>query len=150
VSTRHRKFNRSDALACLEGRSKSAQELVAKRVARNFMSMSDDEDDEQEENPHTSPDYKQDLMVTLITALEDEDVVIPQSPLNPLYASKTTPLSVAFSSSTPSLSRSPRRPKHKRRSTSEWFQLQSFIDFRGEDELSSWNWRSFVEVAGVS
>ena len=38
----------------------------------------------------------------------------------------------------------------KRRSTVEsWFPLASFIDFK-DDDMSSWNWRSFIEVGGAS
>jgi hypothetical protein len=122
---------------------------------RNFMSMSDDEDDEQEEqeeNLDLDHDYGKDLMVTLITTLEDEDIVIPPSPVNPFHAPKTSAFGAPFSSSTPSLTSSPRRSRHrhKRRSTTEWLPLKSFMDLRGDDELSSWSWRSLVQVTSVS
>ena len=44
----------------------------------------------------------------------------------------------------------PTRPNRKRRSTLEsWFPLKSFIDLK-DDDLSSWNWRSFIEIGGVA
>jgi len=45
---------------------------------------------------------------------------------------------------------SPRKPSgrtRKRRSTV--FPLASFIDLK-DDDISSWNWRSFIEVGGAS
>ncbi|KAG6910196.1 hypothetical protein DXG01_012331 [Tephrocybe rancida] len=120
VSTTVRRVNRSHALARLEGRTRSTRRMPKKRNF-NFMSMSDDEGDDE-------PDV--DAVLN-----EPEDHVLP-----PL---KSAPIGGRFPSS--AISMSPRKR------TKEWFPLKSFIDLQsGEDDLNRWGWRSFIEVASVS
>ncbi|RDB23812.1 hypothetical protein Hypma_009079 [Hypsizygus marmoreus] len=139
VSTRARKVNRSHALARLEGRSNSTRHKpMAKPIERNFMSMSDDEDDSdlEAEPPR----------ITLSAVLEPEDVVLPPPSAVRLQGSRSAPISGSFPSLTTSRSSSSR----KRRTSKEWFPLKSFIDLQSDEEMSGWSWRSFIEVASVS
>lgn len=56
-----------------------------------------------------------------------------------------------FAMSNPPLHKSPsaKYSMPKDRSAKEsWFPLASFIDVK-DDDLSSWNWRNFIEVGGV-
>jgi hypothetical protein len=146
VSTRVRKFNRSAALARLEGRSKSADLPQVKPLSlRNFMSMSDDEDEVDSDLDLLDSDDEKSQLSNAI--LEFEDVIFPSSLLSP---PKAVPLPRG-SSSTPSQSSSSRRRKyHKHSTTKDWFPLKSFIDLHNDDDSSSWSWRSFIEVANLS
>lgn len=144
VSTRVRRINRSAALACLEGRSKSADLPQVKPLSpRNFMSMSDDED-EADSDLVDSDDEKSQQPNPI---LELEDVILPSALLSP---PKAVPLP-RRGSSTPSQSSSSRRRKHQKRfTTKDWFPLKSFIDLANDDDSSSWSWRGFIEVANLS
>lgn len=141
VSTSVRKVNRSHALARLEGRTNSTRrKAMAKPIARNFMSMSDDEDDGADDSEIEADSGG----VTLGAILEPEDVVFPPpSPPHPTGA-KSAPVGGRF----PSLSSTASGRKQTR--SKDWFPLKSFIDLQGEDDMSRWSWRSFVEVASVS
>lgn len=104
------------------------------------MSMSDDEDDEAKvlSSKGNTPVQVEDF--GSFADIEDEgDAVIASS--KHLSSKPTTfPRSVTVL----------QPPKRQRRSTIEsWFPLKSFIDLKDED-LSSWNWRSFIEIGGVS
>lgn len=130
-----------DALACLEGRSRAPNRVPrASTLRNNFMSFSDDED----ENPTTRRSKEATTPVIHVEDLsafadvEDEvDAIIPTLPRKRLAADKAKPAR-------------PARPARKRRSTIEsWFPLKSFMDLK-DDDLSSWNWRSFIEIGGVS
>jgi len=102
------------------------------------MSMSDDEADESKV-PSSSPPapFIQVEDFGSFADIEDEaDAIIPSKQhLSPKQA--TFP-------------RSASQPiRRKRRSTVEsWFPLRSFIDLKDDD--LSWNWRSFIEIGGVS
>lgn len=146
VSTRVRRINRSAALACLEGRSKSADLPQVKPLSpRNFMSMSDDEDEADSDLDLLYSDDETSQQPNPI--LEFEDVILPSALLSP---PKTAPLPRS-GSSTPSQSSSSRRRKHHKRSTTkDWFPLKSFIDLHNDDDSSTWSWRSFIEVANLS
>ncbi|KAH9928791.1 hypothetical protein B0H21DRAFT_700248 [Amylocystis lapponica] len=123
-----RQLNRSAALAALEGRSGSASPRRDKVRPRNFMSMSDDEDE---------PEVDGRLMEVL---REEEGVVVP----TPVPAAKQT------SCATRSLGRSSgsSRRRSSRRGTIEsfLFPLTNFIDFK-DDDRSTRSWRSFVEIS---
>lgn len=133
VNTRQR--NRSAALAALEGRGGQ------KRRSRpgNFMSMSDDEDEDGDEEALVG-----DMQKKLLSVLdEEEDVVIPKQQIpvksTPAPNSKRNSVSAKTSSS---------GSKRSRRSTIESFlsPFNNFIDLKDE-EGSSLRWRSFVEFS---
>ncbi|THH28123.1 hypothetical protein EUX98_g6074 [Antrodiella citrinella] len=159
VNTRNR--NRSAALAALEGRGSPGRKDNFASRPRNFMSMSDDEDEDEE---------MQDVQTELLSVLnEEEGLVIPgttsgrvsqQSQPNTgvKRVRASTPLDEfeqeAVSSSLPDNKRnseirtsSTPSSKRSRRSTIESFlaPLTNFIDFH-EDETGR-GWRSFVEVS---
>ncbi|KAF8909360.1 hypothetical protein CPB84DRAFT_1765947 [Gymnopilus junonius] len=166
VSTRARKYNRSEALARLEGRSRSAPITYSKR---NFMSMSDDEDDDDQDADDEDSDLESlnfpDVKVTLLNGLmEPEDMVLPlPSPSKYLEAPRSAPLP-------PRRAESPipnghlavgtglrRQRTRKQTKSKDWFPLKSFIDLHNDDDTqstanlsSNWAWRSFIEVANVS
>ncbi|KAF9005964.1 hypothetical protein BDQ17DRAFT_1540593 [Cyathus striatus] len=144
VSTRVKKINRSDALARLEGRSKSADVPSVKPPLqrRNFMSMSDDEDED--ESDHNSLDFFDEDDKLGFTLIEPEDIVLPS--VADLMASQHS--AHARKSSIPSLA-SRRRRNNTSQSSKDWHPLKSFIDLRNDDEPSRWSWRSFIEVATV-
>ncbi|KAG6839406.1 hypothetical protein C0991_002850, partial [Blastosporella zonata] len=126
VSPSVRKVNRSQALARLEGRTNSTRRR--KPIKRNFMTMGDEsegDDDDAFEDHHRH--------TTLCVLNEPEDLVLPP-PAVSLPEPKTAPVGGRFPSS----------PRKQR--TKDWFPLKSFIDFQaGEDDLSRWSWRSFIE-----
>ncbi|THH13748.1 hypothetical protein EW146_g6500 [Bondarzewia mesenterica] len=151
--------NRSDALACLEGRSRAPNRISRTSRQRNFISLSDDEDDEFEsvdvsisiEAPEeTKRDTRipapaaslshtnsaQSLSVSTIPRIadEDEDRVLPVSPL-----SREPPTGRPHRASV-----SPAPKMCRRRSTMEsWFPLANFIDLRDDDFAG---WRGVVEI----
>lgn len=127
-----------DALACLEGRSRATRRIQRSGLRKNFMSMSDDEGDDTNalsSSPNT-------LFVQIedfgsLADVEDEaDVIIPSK-------HHVSPKQATFP-------RSDSQPiRRKRRSTVDsWFPLRSFIDLKDDD--LSWNWRSFIEIGGIS
>ncbi|KAI0782697.1 hypothetical protein C8Q75DRAFT_737494 [Abortiporus biennis] len=162
VNTRQR--NRSAALAALEGRGPAASRRVQRRRTRpgNFMSMSDDEDDEITPSMDQEAMFK-DVHDKLLWVLSEEEGVVLPSPnpsrredkkaslsletvVNSLPPPSPTPESTTpktNSSSTGSSS-----TKRGRRSTIESFfsPLTNFIDFKDE-ESSRRSWLSFVEIS---
>ncbi|GLB41767.1 hypothetical protein LshimejAT787_1003670 [Lyophyllum shimeji] len=143
VSSSVRKVNRSHALARLEGRTNSTRrKAMAKPFARNFMSMSDDEDDGGDDSEFEEDSGK----VTLSAILEPEDIVFPPPSPSRATGAKSAPIGGRFPSS-PSSTPSCRR---KQTRSTDWNPLKSFIDLQGEDDMSRWSWRSFIEVASVS
>jgi hypothetical protein len=102
------------------------------------MSMSDDEGDESKplsSSPNTPFIQVEDFGA--FADIEDEaDAIIPSKRhLSPKQA--TFPCSP------------PQPVRRKRRSTVDsWFPLRSFIDLKDDD--LSWNWRSFIEIGGIS
>lgn len=128
-----------DALACLEGRSRAANRIPRSNLRRNFMSMSDDEDDEAKvlSSKENTPIQVEDFGA--FADIEDEGDAIMPSCNHLSQKPATFPRSVSVS----------QPPKRQRRSTIEsWFPLKSFIDLKDDD--LSWNWRSFIEIGGVS
>ncbi|TFY58164.1 hypothetical protein EVG20_g8258 [Dentipellis fragilis] len=106
--------NRSDALACLEGRDR------ARYRRRNFMNLSDDEDE---------------------ADVEDElDDVHTRAPS--LRAPPPTPMAVK-----PSPVKAKPRTRSRRGTADSWFPFANFIDLR-DDDLPSW--RSFIEIASTA
>lgn len=133
-----------DALACLEGRSLAPDRIPRPTSLRNnFMSFSDDED----ERPTTRKSRARSTATAPMIQIEDlsafADVEDEVDAIIPTLTRKRQPADPA----------EPARPAklgRKRGSTLEsWFPLKSFIDFK-DDDLSSWNWRSFIEIGGVA
>ncbi|KAF8159635.1 hypothetical protein B0H34DRAFT_673963 [Crassisporium funariophilum] len=155
VSTRHRKVNRSEALARLEGRSKSAPLFAPSKrpqLQRNFMSMSDDEDEDGDDEDSDLDslnfgfgDYKLPL---LNPVMEPEDMVLPLPSPAFLEAPRSAPLPPRAREAPAA----PRRRRTTKRTSKDWFPLKSFIDLHNDDEAANgnWSWRSFIEVANVS
>ncbi|KAF9219788.1 hypothetical protein BS17DRAFT_788783 [Gyrodon lividus] len=143
ISSHVRRKSRMDALACLEGRSRAPNRIPRSSLGRNFMSFSDDEDEKstRKSKPPSQPSRVPQIHIEDVGGfadVEDEaDAIIPA------LSRKRGAVKLA----------NPPRPRpatRKRRSTIDtWFPLKSFIDFK-DDDLSSWNWRSFVEIGGVS
>lgn len=128
-----------DALACLEGRSRAPNRVPRSSALRNnFMSFSDDEDEKSTPRKSTAPSTTTTSAIQIedLSAFADveDEVDIPTPPRKCEAAKPARPEKLA----------------RKRRGTIEsWFPLKSFIDFR-DDDMSSWNWRSFIEIGGVS
>ncbi|KAJ2919533.1 hypothetical protein MD484_g876, partial [Candolleomyces efflorescens] len=154
VSTRARRINRSNALDRLEGKIKlqaSAPPSVSRfSLRRNFMSLSDDESDNDDEDSDidsldAKSDYSDDFFETQDNRLfytgyfEPEDLVLPsvRSPSTSPIRSSAVPSSPKSAPSSPSKATSSRKMS-VRRSTRDWFPLKSFIDLRsGNDGDSS-------------
>lgn len=156
-TARRRHAERSNALACLEGRSRAPGRVPRSVRQRNFMSMSDDEEearDDEDAGGDADVEDDSDAPVRLQTASrssfvlspsqssparspvdEEEDRVLPPaSKFRPHFRQQRTSSSSSAS-------------KHKsrsRRSTLEsWFPLANFIDLKDE-ELQGW--RGVVEI----
>ena len=128
-----------DALACLEGRSRAPHRVPRSGLRNNFMSFSDDEDEKsatRKPSPPTTPAVQTEDLSAFADVEDEADAVVPVARKRGA-AEQVKPAR-------------PAKPARKRRSTLEsWFPLKSFIDFK-EDDLSSWNWRSFIEIGGVA
>ena len=124
-----RQVNRSAALAALEGRSDSVSPHRGTIRPRNFMSMSDDEDELDDQGPLTE------------VLREAEDAVLP--PVRPptLVRHESAPNSFGRVSGSS-------RTRLSRRGTIESLlsPLTNFIDFK-DDDSSTRSWRSFVEIS---
>ncbi|KAG6374662.1 hypothetical protein JVT61DRAFT_4028 [Boletus reticuloceps] len=140
ISSHDRRRSRLDALACLEGRSRAPNRVLhSSSLRNNFMSFSDDEDEKSIMRRPTvpAPPAIQVEDLSAFADVEDEvDAIIPNVRKRD-SSNKAKPAR-------------PTKPTRKRRGTIEsWFPLKSFIDFK-DDDSSSWNWRSFIEIGGVS
>lgn len=157
VSTRTRLRNRAAALALLEGRQKPSAPSPPVRPLReckNFMSMSDDEEEEVDYFvPKSDPE---DVYQVFNPSFEPEDIVLPSSPTILSSLPRQMPRLSDGGNLPKTGARKPpqRRTKHKTGKASEWLPLKSFIDLYNENDddsgSSSWNWRSFIEVPNVS
>ncbi|KAG5650814.1 hypothetical protein H0H81_010939 [Sphagnurus paluster] len=145
VSSSVRRSNRSHALARLEGRTASTRrpKSAPKPFQRNFMSMSDDEDEDGDGSEFEFGLFPSPTHAPINAVLEPEDVVLP--PPSPHHSgARSAPIGGRF----PSSASSAKRKQAQR--TTEWFPLKSFMDLQGDDDISRWSWRSFIEVASVS
>ncbi|KIJ65108.1 hypothetical protein HYDPIDRAFT_111007 [Hydnomerulius pinastri MD-312] len=146
ISSNDRRKSRMDALACLEGRSRAANRIPRSGLRRNFMSLSDDEDDESSRGsktpsePSVTPRIQVEDFGSLGDVEDEADAIIPALSRKPDFIKLSKP---------PRPSQKP--ATRKRRSTIDtWFPpFRSFIDLK-DDDTSSWNWRSFIEIGGVS
>ncbi|KAG2346708.1 hypothetical protein BDR05DRAFT_928220 [Suillus weaverae] len=142
ITSHQRRKSRMDALACLEGRSRAANRIPRSSLRNNFMSMSDDEDDETKalSSLGNTPFIQVEDIGSFADVEDEGDVIIPSSK----HISKkqaTFPRSV-------SVSRPAQRQRLGRSTVDTWFPLKSFIDLKDDD--LSWNWRSFIEIGSVS
>ncbi|KAI0644340.1 hypothetical protein C8Q79DRAFT_1012131 [Trametes meyenii] len=138
VSYRTQQVNRSAALAALEGRSAPKSRSLNRARPRNFMSMSDDEDDgEADEGENQAPPAASNgtAQPSLLDVLQEEEDVVDRIP------APTASKRLSTSAQGPRKSRS-------RRGTIESLlsPLTNFIDFR-DDDGSTRSWRSFVEIS---
>jgi hypothetical protein len=168
---------RSDALARLEGRSgnRSGHAVAAHTRSRtrvsvvpqkDFINLSDDEDsedgdisdDSEDSFIEMSPPRRDTLLLPESILIEDEmdwlalGTEAPRAaPSPPTTTRNSRTRSHVHSQSTPILPSPPRPRRQQRQRSTDWFPLQSFIDLKSErekeDEVSQWNWRSFIEVA---
>ncbi|KAI6010725.1 hypothetical protein F5J12DRAFT_718872 [Pisolithus orientalis] len=135
ITSSARMRSRMDALACLEGRGRLGLRGRGRGDGRrksNFMSMSDGEDEE--------GDGEGNRQDTVVTCPGGEEMRIAPT----ISASSPVGNVVGASSASTAMSRG-----RKRRSTLEsWFPLRSFIDLKADSEerVSSWKWRSFIEI----
>ncbi|KAG1864884.1 hypothetical protein F4604DRAFT_1586384 [Suillus subluteus] len=140
IASHQKRRSRMDALACLEGRSRAANRIPRSSLRKNFMSMSDDEDDEAKvlSSLGNTPFIQVEDFGSFADIEDEGDAIIPSPKhLSPKQATFPRSVSVSYP------------PKRQRRSTVDtWFPLKSFIDLKDDD--LSWHWRSFVEIGGVS
>jgi hypothetical protein len=158
-TARRRHAERSNALACLEGRSRAPGRVARGVRQRNFMSMSDDEEEARDdedaggdadveddsdapERPHPTPSRSSFILSPSVSSParspidEEEDRVLPPSSTNsrPHVRQQRTSSSSSVS----------KRKSQSRRGTLEsWFPLANFIDLK-DDELQGW--RGVVEI----
>ncbi|KAF9052217.1 hypothetical protein BDZ89DRAFT_1153650 [Hymenopellis radicata] len=126
ASTRYRRLNRSDALARLEGKGKRP---VLATISQNFMSMTDDEGDDEMSSDESSDDDES--FIELPPSIRRQHAYSQSSPT--VLTNTSTSF---FSTKSRSISS---RSKH-----ASLQPLQSFMDLKDED---SWRWRSFIEIS---
>ncbi|KAH9059842.1 hypothetical protein EDB87DRAFT_1577375 [Lactarius vividus] len=161
-TARRRHAERSNALACLEGLSRAPGRIPRNTRQQNFMSMSDDEDEEAMDDTDVGKDADVEDESDAFTALPPaprsartraSSFVLPASlPSGYLATVNRSPIDEEEDCVLPQTAisslrqtRSPSKPQSRsRRSTLEsWFPLANFIDLKDED-LS--NWRGVVEI----
>ncbi len=166
-TARRRNAERSNALACLEGLSRAPGRIPRNTRQQNFMSMSDDEDeegamDDTDAGKDADVEDDNDAFTTLppppppprsgrtrassfvlpapLPSGYVATVIGPRSPIDEEEDCVLPPAAISALKQT-----SPSKPRTRsRRSTLEsWFPLANFIDLKDE-ELSSW--RGVVEI----
>jgi len=137
VKSETKRKNRLAALACLEGRESSSTR-TPRRSHSNFMSMSDDEDEDDTlaSSHRPSPDREDSQRLSAITASGITLLAIMSCD------EEVEPLTQSSQQSKVA----PVRNRHRSRTTDSWFPpLIDFIDLRNEED--SPNWRSFMEFS---
>lgn len=157
-TARRRHAERSNALACLEGRSRAPGRVARGVRQRNFMSMSDDEEDARDdedaggdadveddsdapERSHQTPSRSTFMLSPSVASParspidEEEDRVLPPSTNSRPHV---RPQRTSSSSSV-----SKRKSQSRRGTLESWFPLANFIDLK-DDELQGW--RGVVEI----
>lgn len=138
ITSHQRRKSRMDALACLEGRSRAANRIPRSNLRNNFMSMSDDEEEESKAHSSQTPFIQVEDFGSFADIEDEGDAVVPPPKHFPPKPANF-PHSVSVSQPV----------KRQRKSTVDtWFPLKSFIDLKDDD--LSWNWRSFIEIGGIS
>ena len=134
TSSETKRVNRLTALACLEGRGRSPRKNHS-----NFMSMSDDEDEDDTIAPSHSPsaDHETSRGLSIITV---GNVPSTSEDFDPFA------LDSAVASSPQQSKMASVRSRHRSRTMESWFPpLANFIDLRSEEDPP--NWRSFIEFS---
>ena len=135
VTSETKRVNRSVALACLEGREGSSTRIPRKSHS-NFMSMSDDDDEDDSLAPSSFPsmDRAANKRLSAITVSN-----IPSSGEKEAESFSSDQQSKAV----------PVRSRHRSRTMESWFPpLANFIDLRNEEDPP--NWRSFIELSPMT
>lgn len=146
VKSETKRMNRLAALACLEGR-KSSSTGTFRRSHSNFISMSDDEDEDyplvSSRRPSTDPGPEASKRLSTITA---SNIPMPtiisggEMEVDPPFPHLLIPYPPQ-QSKTASV-----KHRHRSRTMESWFPpLANFIDLRNEED--SPNWRSFIEFS---
>lgn len=153
-------MERSNALACLEGRSRSPGRIARSVRQRNFMSMSDDEDEEAggDEDTAGDADVEDDsdapeppprgtfrsLAAVLTTSAPNPSTGISVASRFPIdeEEDRVLPAPAAIPSHMQTASSKP-KSRSRRGTLESWFPLANFIDLK-DDELQGW--RGVVEI----
>lgn len=143
VNSETKRMNRLVALACLEGRESSGR--VPRKTQLNFMSMSDDEDEDDSVTP--SPRLSSDRDAT------QRSSTITASDVSVLAILSSGRKEVELLSPDSTVSQQPERSipapasnGHRSQTTESWFPpLSNFVDLKNEED--SPNWRSFIEFS---
>jgi hypothetical protein len=159
-------MERSNALACLEGRSRTPGRIPRKARQRNFMSMSDDEDEaagddedaggeadveDDSDAPERPPRTTISRSTSVPSASARRSPSIKNSSTNTGAESRSPvdeeedrvlPPAAAIPSHVQAASSKP-RSRSRRGTLESWFPLANFIDLK-DDELQGW--RGVVEI----
>ncbi|KAH9022083.1 hypothetical protein EDB83DRAFT_89098 [Lactarius deliciosus] len=163
-TARRRHVERSNALACLEGLSR-APGRIPRNTRQNFMSMSDDEDDEAMDDADVGKDADVEDESDALTTVPPASPPLPRSGRtrvssfvlpaslpsgymttvnrSPIDEEEDCVLPPAAISALKQTSPSKPRSRSRRSTLESWFPLANFIDLKDED-LS--NWRGVVEI----
>jgi hypothetical protein len=141
VNSETKQMNRSVALACLEGRESSGR--IPRKAQLNFMSMSDDEDEDESfvSSPRISADRDDDKRSSTITASDISVLAI-------LSSGKREAELLSSDSLVPQSPQPKPTPTGGRRHSQmmESFpSLPKLVDPRNDEDLP--NWRSFMEIS---
>lgn len=152
-TSRRRNMERSNALACLEGRSRNPSRVPRSMRQRNFMSMSDDEAEEvgdgedtggdadvEDDGNASEPPQRATFRSAFASPVSPRRPAMRSSPVDEEEDRVLPPAAIPSRIQTPSS-----KPQSRsRRSTLEsWFPLANFIDLK-DDELQGW--RGVVEI----
>ncbi|KAF9643829.1 hypothetical protein BDM02DRAFT_3122877 [Thelephora ganbajun] len=144
VKSETKQMNRLVALACLEGRGPSPTR-PPRGDHSNFMSMSDDEDEDDSlpSSSRPSADREASQRLSTITASSVSVLAVLSSGMRevePLSSDLLVPQSLQQSKIVPV------RKRHRSRTMESWFPpLANFIDLKNEEDPP--NWRSFIEFS---
>jgi len=132
-------MNRLEALACLEGRESSSSR-VPRKSHSNFMSMSDDED---EDDIFTSTDWEANRRLSTVMA---GNIPLPAIMLGVEKEAGPFPSDLLVTQSPRQSRVAPVRNRHRSRTLESWFPpLANFIDLKNEEDPPKW--RSFIEFS---
>lgn len=128
-----KRVNRSAALACLEGRERA----IPRKIQLNFMSMSDDEDEDDSFTPLCYPStdrvVDQRLSAIPLPSSGEKEVETFSSDLYVAPSSQQSRMA-------------PVKSRDRSRAIESWFPpLANFIDLRNEEDTPKW--RSFIELS---
>lgn len=143
VNSETKRMNRLVALACLEGRESSSGRR-ARKTQMNFMSMSDDEDEDESlaSSPRLPVDRVASHRSSMITASDISVLAILSSGDREVDLSPDPPVSQSRPQS--KIASANDRPRSQ--TIESWFSpLSGLVDLRNEED--SPNWRSFIEFS---